>query len=378
MLIKAIVTKYAPYGIWMFFFFFCFRYAVQIFNGGNSWKTGDWLINYSVGPIRRGLVGTVLLTVSDFGLPLLWLTYIFQVSIYASILIIVLKLYKQSERGLFWLLILYSPAFLLFPFYDFGGGFRKEIIVLGIFAFFCLLYAKKKITQIKLTFVCAIYVLAGLSHEATVLTLPFFLYLLHISTKEALIKYKTAIIYSVIFTIASVIILFFAFLHKGDIGVKNAMCQSLIDRKLNYEICSGAIASLEESVIYSMNNVLKGLSYMSLYTPVLFALAILPLFFTTWWTKKTYVLFIISSIAISPLFLISMDWGRWIYILTFMLFCLALAEKVMIKFAYKRMFVIAGVIYLTTWSIPHCCVGGSGFGGGIFGVIKKIIEKLNM
>lgn len=362
MLTRSAVAKYAPYGVWAFFVFFCVRYAIEIYNGGNGWKTGDWLINYSAGPLRRGLTGTILLALSDSGLPLLWLTYIFQVSIYAAIFIAVLKLYKLTERSLFWLLILYSPAFLLFSFHDLQGGFRKEIIVFGIFSYFCLIYARKTITQTKLIFVFVIYVLAGLSHELTVFTLPFFIYLLFISVKERLIKQKAAIIYSVIFSIASLAILLFAALHKGDIAISETICRSLIDRKLNSANCLGAISWLGEDSGKATTRVLSQISHRSLSTLALFGLAILPLFFTTWWNKQTYTLLAVSTISFIPLFLVAIDWGRWIYMLTFMLFCLALADRVAVKIPFKSIFVIAGVIYVTTWSIPHCCVGGIGYG----------------
>jgi len=375
---RTTIAKYAPYGVWAFFVFFSFRYAVEISDGGNGWKTADWLINYSAGPLRRGLTGTILLAVSDLGLPPLWLTYIFQVSIYAAIFIVVLKLYKQTERGLFWLLILYSPAFLLFPFYDLEGGFRKEIIIFSIFAYFCLLYAQKIITQTKLIIVCLVYILAGLSHELAVFTLPFFIYLLFTSAKQGLIKKRTAIIFSGILAIASLVILLFVTLHKGDAVASQAMCQSLINRKLNPEICLGAISSLAEDGRKASSRVLELISYKSLFTPVLFGVAILPLFFTTWWKKETYVLLVISAVSLLPLFIVAIDWGRWVYILTFMLFCLALAERVTVKLPFKSIFVIAGVIYLTTWSIPHCCVGG--VGKGFFESVGyyryKIIEKL--
>lgn len=362
MLTRSTVAKYAPYGVWGFFYFFCFRYAIEIYNGGNGWKTGDWLINYSAGPLRRGLTGTILLALSDLGLPLLWLTYFFQVSIYAAIFIVVLKLYKLTERGLFWLLILYSPAFLLFSFYDLHGGFRKEIIVFGIFSYFCLLYARKSITQTKLVFVCVIYVLAGLSHELTAFTLPFFIYLLLISLKEGLIKKKTVIIYCAILSVASAAILIFATFYKGDTAISEAICQSLIDRKINSLNCLGSISWIGEDSEKATNRVLALISYKSLFTPTLFGLAILPLFFTTWWNRKTYTLFAVSAVTFLPLFFVAIDWGRWIYVLTFMLFCLALADRVTIKFPYKSIFVIAGAIYLTIWSIPHCCVGGVGYG----------------
>lgn len=383
MKIRATVSKYAPYGIWAFFAFFCLRYAIEILNGGNSWKTGDWLINYSAGPIRRGLMGSILLTISNFGLSLLWLTYFFQVSIYATIFVFVLKLYKKTERGLFWLLILYSPAFLLFSFYDIQGGFRKEILVFAIFTFFCLIYTSNKITQVKLMFVSFIYVVAGLSHELTVFTLPFFLYLLYISAKEGLIKNSVAISYGIGLLVVSFIILLFSTLHKGDTYSADAICQSLVDQDLNSIICNGAINALGDDTINAISRVSNYLNYRSLSTPFLFALTMLPLFFTTWWKKRTYVLFVVSCIAMSPLFLFAVDWGRWIYILSFMLFCLTLTEKVTVKFAYKNILVIIGIVYLSTWSIPHCCVGGYNY--GIIGIdwaykIKnypiKIIEIL--
>jgi hypothetical protein len=373
MLKRTTFAKYAPYGVWVFFAFFCFRYALEISSGGDSWKTADWLINYSAGPLRRGLTGTILLALSDLGLPLLWLTYVFQVSIYAVIFIVVLELYKQRERGVFWLLILYSPAFLLFSFYDFQGGFRKEIIIFSIFAYFCLLYSCKTITQTKLVFISIGYVFAGLSHELTVFTLPFFVYLLFISAKQGLITERVAVIYSAFFAVASTAILMFATLHKGDVAISEAICQSLINRHLNPDICVSAITWLGTDSIKAASIVLKQISYVSLFTPILFVVAVAPLFFTTWWKKQTYVLLTISIFSFSPLFITAIDWGRWVYILTFMLFCLALAEEVTVRYAFKNIYFIAGFFYLTTWFIPHCCVGG--FGKGFFAAVGTYAYK---
>ena len=374
--IRAIVAKYAPYGIWLFFALFCFRYAIEIFNGGSGWKTGDWLINYSAGPIRRGLTGTILLTASDFGLPLLWATYFFQVAIYAAIFLAVLKLYKRTERSLFWLLILYSPAFLLFSFYDIQGGFRKEILVFAIFAYFCLAYANRTLTHTTLLFVSLVYVFAGLSHELTVFTLPFFLYLLYISTEKGLVKKSVAIGYGAGLTVISAAILLLATLYKGDTFTVNVICQSLTNRGLDPKICSGAISWLDKDAKYAMSRVSSSLiNSKFVFTHFfLFMLSMLPLFFTTWWKKRTYVLFAVSTAAIFPLFLVAIDWGRWVYILSFMLLCLALTENLIIKFPYKKIFVIAGMIYLIKWSIPNCC--NSSLGKGFVGMIKTIYYKI--
>jgi hypothetical protein len=378
MLHKTKIEKYAPYGVWAFFTFFCFRYAIEIWNGGNGWKTGDWLINYSAGFVRRGLTGSFFLTVSDFGLPLLWLTYATQIAIYALIFGLVLKLYHRTKRSLFWLLILFSPAFLLFSFYDIQGGFRKEILVFAVFAFFCLIYAKKNVTPFKLTFISVAYSIAALSHELTVFTLPFFLYLIYVSAKEGIISRRSAVVYALTLAITSSVVLLFASFNKGNEVLAQAICQSLIARNLDPNICNGAISWLSEDTGYAQSRVLNGLGYKSIFTPVLLGLALLPLSFTTWWNKERTILLAASLATIFPLFLVAIDWGRWVYIIVFMFFCLALASEVAIKHAYRRIFVVAGLIYLTTWSVPHCCVGG--YGTGFLGVAKNhsvwILKKI--
>lgn len=362
MIKKTAIEKYAPYCIWAFFIYFCFRYAKEIAAGGNQWKTGDWLINYSAGPVRRGLTGALFLNISDFGLPLLWVTYTAQVVIYTTIFILTLKLYKCKERSLFWLLILFSPAFLLFPFYDIPGGFRKEIVVFVGFAFFCLFYAQKNITQPRLIFISAIYIFAALSHELTVFTLPFFLYVIYIGSKGGLITPKIASIYGLSLTAASVAALLFSSFFKGNSAAADAICLSLMNRNLDQNICNGAIAWLGDDAQVAYNRVQEKLSYKSISTPIVFFLSILPVFFTTWWRKQALILLIVSLAAISPLFVFSIDWGRWVYILTFMVYCLVLAEDVDVKLHYKNVFLWLGLMYLTTWSIRHCCVGGIGRG----------------
>lgn len=379
MISRSIITKYAPYMVWAFFIYFCFYYAVEITEGGNSWKTGDWLINYSSGPIRRGLLGTILLNISDMGLPLLWLTYAVQVAIYAIIFIFVLKIYKHKERSFFWLLILFSPSFLLFPFYDLPGGFRKEIIVFAIFSYFCLIYVRKSITYSKLLLISVAYGFASLSHEITIFTLPFFLYLLHVSVKENIVTSKIAITYSVILTFVSLASLLFSFLYKGDVVSEKAICSSLINRNYDMSICKGAIAWLSKDTHDVQNIVVNNLSYKSIYVPILFFITMLPLLFcTTWWRKERIILLAVSIVTILPLFFVAIDWGRWIYILSFMFFCLSLAEKLVVKFSYKHIFFIAGLIYLTTWSVPHCCVGMPselGVGNGFLEKVSRTLLK---
>lgn len=368
---RLTIEKYAPYGIWPFFAYFIFHYTVVIKNGGNGWTTGDWLINYSAGPIRRGLIGEFILLLSSDLFSLLWLTYTIQVAIYFAIFLIVLALYKTQDRTPFWLLILFSPAFLLFPFYDIQGGFRKEIMIFAVFSLFCLFYSKNNITSLKISIISVAYAVSTLSHELNSLTWPFFVYILYLSSKKGLITPRTAIIFSVTLIAISTAVLLFASLHKGDAASAEKICLSLTGKNIHKSICDGAISWLKEDAQKAIDIVENSISEKSLWTPALFFLAIAPLFFTTWIRKESILLIIISSTTISPLFFVAIDYGRWIYILVFLIFCLALSEDVRVRFSHNKTFFFLGFMYLATWSIPHCCMGRD-VGAGLIGYLLRL------
>jgi hypothetical protein len=43
-----------------------YELGLDINNGGNSWKQGDWLINNETQLVRRGFFGSIILKISDF------------------------------------------------------------------------------------------------------------------------------------------------------------------------------------------------------------------------------------------------------------------------------------------------------------------------
>jgi hypothetical protein len=376
MIKKSSLIAFLPMMVWLFFGIFSLRYGLEIFNGGNGWKTGDWLINYSDGFIRRGFLGSLVYWISGFGISLLWLVYLMQVSIYALMLSFVLKLYKSADRSLYWLLILFSPAFLLFPFYDFKGGFRKEILVLTLFAFFSLSYAQASVSIAKVTWVVVFYFLAGLSHEVTIFVLPFFLYMLWQSVETNQLEKKYGIIFSIALIGISFSILLMSYVFKGSEGSASVICNSLTERSLTPDICNGAISWLTEDSHSAFYRVIEGLGWHSLSVFQFVVLAFVPTIFTTFWNKRTLVLFVVSFVFITPLFAVAIDWGRWIYIFAFMFYCVLLSSRIVVNVPFRLSYLIAGFIYLTTWSIPHCCTGG-GVGTGLMGFVARV-SKLTL
>jgi hypothetical protein len=111
---------------------------------------------------------------------------------------------------------------------------------------------------------------------------------------------------------------------------------------------------------------------------LLFFISILPVFFSNWIkNKENKLIVIIGIIFISPLFIISHDWGRWIHIYIFFLFTIILADNNKNKYKTKIIPIFFVIGYLFLWSLPHCCTVQ--VGDGIFlkqlNIIKLYQEK---
>ena len=371
-MVKTIV----PHFIWLFLLFIAYDYFNQVNNGGNGYKTGDWLINYSEGPIRRGLIGTLFYYSAGLGMSLRWITYVVQVLFYVAVFFFVSQIYSLREREWEWTLFLFSPAFLLFPFYDLAGGFRKEIIVFASFGLLCFCYARRQVRNIQLLAVGAIFLLAAFSHEPTALTLPFFLYIFYQCYKHALITKSVALVTSLSFCFISIFAVLFAYVFKGDSAIASAICKSVMEKGFESQICRGAIAWLAKDAAYNTGlvyNVLWG--SLKLYVPLLL-ISITPIFLVSWLRRETVVLLLIGMLFRIPLLIVATDWGRWIHIYVFFLFSIVLAESVWKKLEFRKIPLFVVFLYLTTWSVPHDFCGSDC--NGFNGFISKAYKLLNM
>ena len=107
------------------------QYGAQVHAGGHPWKTGDWLINYSDGFIRRGLSGSLtLISAQKLSIDLKWTTFALQAGIFSILITFILRefwKFKETPKSIF---ILLSPAFIfMFWINDPSVAFRKEIII---------------------------------------------------------------------------------------------------------------------------------------------------------------------------------------------------------------------------------------------------------
>lgn len=379
-------------------------YGMGILDGGNSWQTGDWLINYESGFVRRGLLGQFFFILSqNLDISLLYISFFFQSLIYLMIVYLVLKLFFKKNRDIFWVVFLISPAFVFFfPFYDLQGGFRKEI--LGFMAFLVLLHGELLKSNLIKSTSLFLFFIAVYSHEMNALLIPFFLYVLIInsyyliysegrlvselklSSKVSVFFYQIKstgnLIYIIAFSLISFTGIILSAIFIGENYQGKIICDSLVNSGLDNGICSGAIAWIGRDSSYGLGLVISNIHTNGYaFYIVYFFFSILPFLLFKWFYRKnTLILVFVAFLALSPLFVVAIDWGRWIHVFIFMITTLFLYESLQdcefdefiieLPVITKLMFILS---YLF-WTMPHCC--GIELRFGLFEVLLKISSKI--
>ena len=362
------------------------RYSREIIAGGNPFLTGDWLINYAGGYSGRGLNGQILLQFSKLtGLNLLWVAYFEQIGIYGIYVLTVICLLRKVHDKFLWMISL-SPLFIMFDFLDTGGAFRKEIIAFASLALFIRMIVNKKFTWIGFLPVVLLYFLSAFSWEASIIFLLPMLYLAYQMKLSGIFAKAKFIGVSILFVTLSLSSLLGSFLFGSLILQFNtsldqgrAVCDSLVARGISSRICEGTIYSNtgREIDIPEMLRELLLENNFGYYFPIM-VLALAP-FIWNGWIKRHILLFSYFSISVFPIFLIGLDWGRWIHILGTIITLAWILEKrqsseMLFENYIKRnstIFVVTSLLYIVMWRIPHA---GGLPGAFLFGAAARVIS----
>lgn len=369
------------------------NFAFEMREGTDGYRLGDWLINYQGGWVRRGLIGQLVFWVTSSKTSTIWITFGLQASTYLVTIIYFLKLYFAQPRQNFWLLVAFSPAFIiLFSFYDDLGGFRKELLL--FLAFILLIYSlrSKLIQPIYLIFSIITYGVAVFSHEIAALASPFFLYQIHLalrrntaSTSINLRDRKILLVVGGLYLILSIVSLLLTTTISASGLLVDDICRSLTSRDFEPRICAGSIAWLMKSTSFGFKEVLAYIltkNYLIIY-PALLVLSLAPLLLTNWIWRHWQIL-IIGFVALLPLYFVAIDWGRWIYVYVTLVFLSLLISSFHENISVKNIPVVIIIAYTSLWSIPHTqgwawraieTYYGSGPGLGVIDIIFKQIPK---
>ena len=341
------------------------RMVVADLDEPDIWRTGDFLVNYEAGFVRRGLLGQAAVLSSDwFGSSPLNFILSLQAFAFVVLMVCTLILYRSFPQAVWGVLALVSPAFLLFHFWDPAGGFRKEVLLLCAFGLL-LVWSKSPMEgrferALFLASWPVTFVLLGLSHEGLVFFSPLALVALGAVFLEKKWK-RLALQWTVVATgVLGVAVAAVSIVFSGSATTADQICDALVSRGLPADICAGAI----DFIGWTSNQAFEvGMERPNLiYVPVVF-LAVLP--FTLVRIGPKYMMTVVLAISATvPLFIIGSDWGRWIHVLVSMVTLIAfrfgnsirsihrlsLAEQ---KLKHQLVFGVVAVVYALAWRLPH-------------------------
>lgn len=333
----------------------------------HSWNIGDWLINYQGGIIRRGLFGEIIYHLSNFTHinPGIYVV-VFQIFFYAVFLFFSFALLKKQHTLLPYAFLIFSPFIFTFQINDLNGGFRKEIIYFAILAFVVWnartkdYHTFEKIFYIILIFYPAVI----LTHEMLAIYLPFLL--VAYFSVVPLTKNKFFIL--ILLLIPSI----GSFLVAMDYSqVTSTQITEIFNSilKENYPITGGAISALDKDTSYGISRVINDVNNKDYIYYIVFiffaAIAYIPIYEklkAIFRNKFSLLLIFFSTISSIGLFIVAVDWGRFIYIPLVSIFLLSLIstedKKYHQSYRYNKpvniLIVIFFTIYTLFWHIPHC------------------------
>lgn len=310
----------------------------------------EWFISYEYGFIKRGFIGEIarffinnqLISYLNFMVLLVVILYV--------ILLRLLKPYFTNLNSVLSIAILTSPIFILYNI----NLISTVVLPKEILGFISLLYfIKYKNSNLRYV-AYLIYISAVLSHEVNfIFSIPIFFILENKNNKTNFITINL-----------------FLFILLSNFGGDIEKIQLLCANNAVYDNnCYKTLAiSNSPRVHFDYSQQFINYNYVIIYLTY-FLLSLSPLFLA----KFNYIdlrIFGLSSLAIFSLALVTVDWGRWLFILFSILYIQLLTQNKPIifkKITYNRIFLIA--VFNMLWKVPHWGVGDN-FYNNIFRIDK--------
>jgi hypothetical protein len=296
----------------LLFFLICFYlYQSDLSGLPHNYVVGDWLINYQDGGFkRRGLSGSFFFLLQDLtDIPLKYLVFFSQISFYLILFFNLARILRTKILNWGYVLLLFSPFTLLFLANDKLAVGRKEVILLAIFSLAAHWVNKGSYNFNKKLFIMLNLFIASFFHELTLFFTPYFFLLeSNLSFSNCIENLKKNFGYVLATLIPALAILIFgvdineghsiAILHERNVELRGGIFES---RWSSYN------QLISDMLLYPMGYFKYSISLTYMLCFLIYYLRI---------SKKMDLLFsiIICFIFSIPLFVVALDWGRWLFI----------------------------------------------------------------
>ncbi len=330
---------------------------------GNDWKQGDWLINRDLVETRRGHLGSWILDIADL-LAVSPLTTVVILQIICVIIIYVALLYVviQVRQPMLLALIILSPGLFIIAWAaDPQGSLRKETL-----AYLAILLCLSGLISHRIWIVflgAVVFVLGVLGHEANILFLPLLVGVFWMFRDQINPRHQIGLGLVILCAIPAVLY-GITYARVVDAGL---VCAPLLDRGLDPGMCNGAIAWLEDDMATAMERIIAmngnvrilgtmGLVYLGAFAPLVFALWHLAQ------RRQVIWLSVLAGLPFLPLYLVGLDWGRWLQLHVFSVLIIVLAGLGARRFtlaAVPHPLPVAGFLFAALLWAPTHLAGAS-------------------
>lgn len=301
---------------------------------GDPWSHGDWLISYSQGFVRRGLLGEVLFNLSDLtSVPAGVLVLTIQIVATGIFFVGLAACITNSELTVSSIALLLIPMSFAYVLVDPASAGRKEILLFALAVAWQRIEAK----AIALGYVHFLFgflaLFLVLSHEGFVFYLPLLILISVFSNPD--LGWLQILQRAMILGLPSVTAVL-AISITDSRATPQGLCEPLLMAGYAEYTCSGAVHLAAESGLSGIN---YGLSWLSNFPPNYFLyIGLGAIYWTLVWAcfltvistrqfaiGRTGVVTLALAAVIStlPIFVIAVDWGRYMQI-AILLFSLAL------------------------------------------------------
>ncbi len=290
---------------------------------GNDSTISEWLINYSGGFTKRGIIGQICIVVADFfKVNLRDIILIFQIKIIGVYFLLLFKLFKNIPVNKLIILSIFSPIFILYPVAEIEVLARKEIFIFCIFILY--LFIEK-------VFYKKLYKIVVLSISVLIWEPVIFFFLFFIAAdiiKEEMEKFDKNFLLNLIYFLPAVFTAFYIAFNPISIEGHEKMAQILKDNFNENCYMSCALLKTKSSILdqFKGNFHKYSLEVFIRYSMIIiFGFAPLIILMNNSYTQfknliffKNFEKFLFPSIfLLSPiilLFAMGYDWGRWVNI----------------------------------------------------------------
>ncbi len=355
-------------------FFFSIIYLVRKHDVGNDSTISEWLINYSGGFTKRGLIGHVCIVIANFfNQNLRDVIVTLQILLVGSYFLLLLNFFKNILVNKIIILSIFTPIFILYPVAEIEVLARKELFIFCIFIVY--LYLEKPLFRniYKIVFLS----IAILIWEPVIFYFTFFLAIDIIDNKIEKINKKFLI--NLLFYVPSLLVAFYIAFNPMTLEQHTTMASYL---KSNFnENCYMSCALLSsKSSLYSQFEGNFGkysfTIFFRYFLIILLGFGPLIILAKNSCMEHTKILYfksfeslifpiILILLPVILLFAMGYDWGRWVnisYVFSVIFYFYLYKKKIIsinenfLKYRIfklldnKKLFVIIIVIFCFGWN----------------------------